>query len=102
LAFINSVGNAASIWTPFTYNSSDQPYYRTPMGINMGLVGIAGITAVMMKFILEYQNKQLIRMENEDAELTDRDMKKLQRTAEIEGIDIASARMLQKGYRYVV
>jgi hypothetical protein len=102
LAFINSVGNAASIWTPFTYNSSDKPYYRTPMGINMGLVGIAGITAIMMKFILEYQNKQLIRMETEDAELTDRDMKKLQRTAEIEGIDIASARMLQKGYRYVV
>lgn len=28
LAFINSVGNAASIWTPFTYNNSQRPYYR--------------------------------------------------------------------------
>lgn len=28
LAFINSVGNSASIWTPFTYSASQEPYYR--------------------------------------------------------------------------
>ncbi|EGP86711.1 unnamed protein product [Zymoseptoria tritici ST99CH_1A5] len=102
LAFINSVGNAASIWTPFTYNDGDRPYYRSAMGINMGMTVVAGASAVAMKFILESQNRQLIRMENEDTPLTDKDMRKLERTAEIEGIDIASARMLQKGYRYIV
>ncbi|CAK4031709.1 MFS general substrate transporter [Lecanosticta acicola] len=101
LAFINSVGNAASIWTPFTYNTTD-PQYREAMGINIGLVSIAGICGIIMKFYLEYQNRQLARMGNEDAQLTERDLKKLQKTAEMEGIDVAAARMLQKGYRYIV
>nr|OQO31357.1 hypothetical protein B0A51_03352 [Rachicladosporium sp. CCFEE 5018] len=51
LAFINSVGNAASIW---------------------------------------------------DTELTEKDLKRLRKTAEVEGIDIAAARQLQKGYRYLI
>lgn len=72
------------------------------MGINIGLVGIAGILGVVMFFFLTYQNKQLARMENVDAPLTDRDIKKLQKTAELEGIDVATARMLQKDFRYIV
>lgn len=102
LAFMNSIGNAASIWTPFTYNDSDKPYYREAMGINIGLVGIAGICGIIMRFYLQYQNRQLERMENEDATLTERDIRKLEKTAELEGIDIAAARMLQKGYRYII
>lgn len=55
-----------------------------------------------MKLYLERQNKQMARMENEDSQLTERDMKKLRKTAEAEGIDIAAARALQKGYRYMI
>jgi len=51
---------------------------------------------------LERQNRQMARMENEDGELTERDMKKLRKTAEAEGIDITAARVLQKGYRYMI
>lgn len=72
------------------------------MSINIGLVGIAGILGVTMYFYLTMQNKQLARMENVDTPLTDRDMKKLQKTAELEGIDVGTARMLQKGFRYIV
>lgn len=101
LAFINSIGNMASIWTPFTYNDSDAPQYLVAMGINIALVGIAGIGAVVLRFMLQHENKRLARLENEDMELTDKDMVRLQRTADLEGIDIAAARQLQKGYRYV-
>lgn len=72
------------------------------MGINIGLVGLAGICGIILKFYLQYQNRQLERMENEDATLTERDIKKLEKTAELEGIDISTARMLQKGYRYII
>lgn len=41
-------------------------------------------------------------MENENVELTEKDLAKLQKTAQIEGIDIATARRLQKGYRYMI
>lgn len=41
-------------------------------------------------------------MENEDVELTEEDLERLRKTAEIEGIDIAAARRLQKGYRYMI
>lgn len=102
LAFINSVGNAASIWTPFTYAPGPNKQYREAMGINIGLVAIAGIGGVILKFYLEYQNRQLARLENVDAQLTEKDLKKLQKTAEMEGIDVPTARMLQKGYRYII
>lgn len=72
------------------------------MGINIGLTGIAGILGVVMFFYLTAQNKQLARMENADTPLTDGDIKKLQKTAELEGIDFSTARMLQKGFRYIV
>lgn len=102
LAFMNSVGNAASIWTPFTYGSEDGPHYIVAMGINIALVGIAGICGIIMRFYLQYQNRQLERMENEDMTLTPRDIKKLEKTAELEHCTVAEARALQKGYRYII
>ena len=42
------------------------------------------------------------RMEGADSELNERDIKKLQKTAELEGIDVAAARRLAKGFRYVI
>ncbi|KAK3109950.1 hypothetical protein LTR53_016268 [Teratosphaeriaceae sp. CCFEE 6253] len=101
LAFVNSVGNAASIWTPFTYNNSDAPRYIKPMGINIGLVCVAGIGALVLRFVLTRENRRLERMANGDAILTEADMAHLRKTAETEGIDIATARQLQKSYRCV-
>ena len=43
LAFINSIGNTASIWTPYTYTDSSAPYYRPALGIDIGLMALAGI-----------------------------------------------------------
>lgn len=102
LAFINSVGNAASIWTPFTYTPSSAPHYRPALGVCSGLLIVALACAIVLKFYLEHQNRQLERMANEDVQLTERDLKKLRKTAEFEGIDIAAARRLQKGYRYMI
>jgi hypothetical protein len=72
------------------------------MGVIIGLTVIAAICGLYMRYILIRDNKILERMENEDAQLTDKDMIKLRKTADIEGIDIAAARQMQKGYRYVV
>lgn len=102
LAFVNSVGNAASIWTPFTYSPGPDGHYVEAMGINIALVGITGIGAVILRIILERENKQLARLENEDAELTEKDIAKLNKTAEMEEISFAAARQLQKGYRYMI
>ena len=102
LAFINSFGNAASIWTPFTYFEWSEPYYHPAMGIIIGLVAIAGICGCIHRFLLEKDNKRLARLENESVPLSDRDIKTLQKTADLEGIDIATARQLQKGYRFMI
>ena len=63
---------------------------------------MAGVCGIVMKFYLEYQNRQLARMDDDDATLTAKDMAKLQKTADVEGISVAAARQLQKGYRYMV
>ena len=57
MAFMNSIGNAASIWTPFTYWDSSQPHYRPALGIVMGLMVVAGITGTILRFYLAAQNK---------------------------------------------
>ncbi|KAJ4342568.1 hypothetical protein N0V95_006908 [Ascochyta clinopodiicola] len=102
LAFINSIGNSASIWTPFTYFPSSKPHYRPALGVCIGLQVLSLVCYVVMRFYLQAQNKQMARMENENTELTEKDMKKLRKTAELEGVDLAAARVLQKGYRYMI
>lgn len=102
LAFINSVGNAASIWTPFTYKTEDAPFYRPALGICIALQCVAAICAVALRVLLEKQNKRLARMENADAELTQADIKRLERTAQVEGVTVAEARALQERYRFLI
>ncbi|KAL4990740.1 major facilitator superfamily domain-containing protein [Aspergillus falconensis] len=99
-AFINSVGNSASIWTPFTYSDGDAPYYRPAMGVCIALQVIGGIMAVFMYFHLKSLNKRQERFEDVSAVLTEKDQKVLQKIAEREGIDVAAARELQSGFRY--
>ncbi|KAF4554628.1 MFS-type transporter-like protein 1 [Elsinoe fawcettii] len=102
LAFINSVGNAASIWTPFTYRPKDAPFYRPALGICIGLQCIAAACAVSLRYLLVSQNKRLARMESADSELTSKDIKKLEKTAQVEGVSMAEARAMQKGYRFII
>jgi hypothetical protein len=101
-AFINSIGNSASIWTPFTYRDGDSPYYRPALGICIGLQCIAACCGLWMRWHLGKQNRTLEKLENEDTPLDARDLERLQKTAEVEGTDVATARRLQKGYRYMI
>jgi hypothetical protein len=101
-AFINSIGNSASIWTPYTYRDQDLPYYRLGFGVDIGLLLVAGACGVTMYIVLNRANKRLERMEDEDTPLGPKDLARLKKTAEVEGIDIAAARRLQKGYRYMI
>lgn len=101
-AFINSIGNSASIWTPFTYRDRDEPYYRPALAINIALQLIAAVCAFWMRWYLTKQNRTLERLENEEVELTAEDVARLQKTAEVEGMSVSEARRLQKGYRYMI
>lgn len=84
------------------YTAKSAPHYRQAMGVNIGLVSIAAIGGVVIRTYLQHQNRQAARMEDDDAVLTDADLRRLQKTADTEGIDIAAARQLQKGFRYMI
>lgn len=101
-AFINSIGNSASIWTPYTYLDTEKPYYQTALGVCIALQAIGGLCGVFMYFNLRMLNKRQERLENEDVQLGPKELQRLQLTADTEGIDIAAARRLQKGFRYVL
>jgi hypothetical protein len=101
-AFINSIGNSASIWTPYTYRTQDQPYYRLALGVCIGLQALALVTGLFHYVDLKVANRRLSRLEDTDVTLSEKDLRRLQKTADIEGIDIAAARRLQKGFRYVL
>ncbi|KAJ5401125.1 hypothetical protein N7465_011614 [Penicillium sp. CMV-2018d] len=101
-AFFNSIGNSASIWTPYTYFETEKPHYPTAMGVCIALQLVGGLAALFLYFNLRMLNKRQERMENEEVQLSEKDIRRLQATADIEGIDIAAARRLQKGFRYVL
>lgn len=102
LAFINSVGNSASIWTPFTYTPNSAPHFRPALGTCICLEVLAMAMFIGMRLYLQRQNKELERQEAEDVQLQEEDIRKLQQTAEIKGVDVDTARAMQKGYRYMI
>ncbi|RMZ81727.1 hypothetical protein DV738_g2102, partial [Chaetothyriales sp. CBS 135597] len=80
-AFINSIGNTASIWTPFTYKKQDAPFYRPALGINIAMQTTTGIMAILLRIILERQNKELDRLERENAPIPPKVEERLRRTS---------------------
>jgi predicted MFS family arabinose efflux permease len=99
---INMIANSASIWTPYTYYTSEAPYYRVALGICIVLQVMCGVSATFIYFSLRMLNKRQERLEDEDVQLTDSELRRLETTARVEGIDIAVARQLQKGVRYML
>ncbi|KAL1855042.1 hypothetical protein Plec18167_004507 [Paecilomyces lecythidis] len=101
-AFINSVANSASIWTPYTYYDSEKPYYRVALGVCIALQALGGLAAAFLYFKLKALNKLMDRLETEDAQLSEDQLGRLRTAAELEGIDITAARQLQKQARYML
>lgn len=102
-AIINSLGNSVSIWTPFTYLDNESPYFYTGMGICVGVVVLCAVLMVLLRFMLIRENKRLDRLQNEtNVPLSDKDMLRLQKTADTEGVTIEEARALQKEFRYTI
>lgn len=58
--------------------------------------------AIFLYFNLRMLNQRQERLENEEVQLSSKDLRRLQTTADVEGIDIAAARRLQKGFRYTL
>ena len=96
----------ASIWTPFTYiEPKDEdltPRFKLALGIVIGLLCVCMLLACVLRFMMQKMNRELERLEDEDVILDEKEMAKLRKTAEMEGIDLATARQLQKGYRYII
>ena len=99
-ALINSLGNSVSIWTPYTYLDNETPYFYTGIGVCVGLTAACGALMVLLRFVLARENSKLARLENEDVSLSQKELEKLQKTAEVEGITVQEARALQKGFRF--
>jgi hypothetical protein len=99
-AFINAIGNSASIWTPYTYNNTTDGYYRIALGTCIALQMVGLLSALILYVHLRKLNKRQEDLEDESISLSAAELRRLQRTAEIEGIEVAAARRLQKGFRY--
>ena len=102
MGFLNAVGNAASIWTSFTYFESQGERYPVALGIVIGLLVVSAVGGVLQRMVLVRENMRLARLEDEDATLDEKEVKKLEETARIEGVDLSTARQRQKGFRYLI
>ncbi|GAB7351920.1 hypothetical protein MBLNU459_g2460t1 [Dothideomycetes sp. NU459] len=102
LAIMNALGNSTSIWTPFTYRKQDAPHYRPALACTCALQVGAAILAVTIRSYLQKQNRELERLEVEDLSISQEGLDRLRRTADVEGVDLGAARLLQKGFRYMI
>ncbi|KAL2838530.1 major facilitator superfamily domain-containing protein [Aspergillus pseudoustus] len=102
-AIINALGTSTSIWTPYTYTLSGTPYYRLAFGICLGLQVVTGLMGLALRWVLVRENQRLARLEESDeAELSEADMERLEKAARDQGVDVQTARVLQRGFRYVI
>lgn len=62
-AFVNSCGAVASVWTPFLYPLGQAPFYRVALGVNVALLAVAVACGVVLRVVLERQNRELERAE---------------------------------------
>lgn len=99
---INMIANSASIWTPYTYYTSEAPFYHVALGICIALQVMGGLSAAFVYFNLRVLNKRQERLENENVQLTEMELRRLETTAKVEGVGIDAARQLQKGFRYML
>ncbi|EEP76033.1 conserved hypothetical protein [Uncinocarpus reesii 1704] len=95
-AFINSVGNTAGIWTPYTYRDRDAPHYRLALGLCVALQLVAGLMAVILRWYLVRQNQELEQMEGEGEGAEER----VRLMGEEAGEHTAT--QLPKGFRYML
>ena len=72
------------------------------MGTCIALEILAMSMFLGMRFYLQAQNKELARRENDEIQLPEDDARKLETTAQLESVDIDTARAMQKGYRYMI
>ncbi|KAL1847117.1 hypothetical protein VTK73DRAFT_10423 [Phialemonium thermophilum] len=99
---INMIANSASIWTPYTYFPSEAPYYRVALAVCIAAQVIGGLAALFVYVRLRALNARQARLDDDEVTLSEREMRRLETTARIEGIDVAAARRLQKGFRYML
>ncbi|KAK6384341.1 hypothetical protein LTS17_001904 [Exophiala oligosperma] len=102
MAFVNAFGNAASIWTPYTYYSSQGGNYPVAMGVIIGCALSAGVCATILRFMLVRENKEFARLGEETTQLTATQRKRLEKTAQDAGVDTETARAMQKDFRYML
>lgn len=102
VAFINAVGNAGSIFSPYFYTKDQSPYYRKANGANIAFACAAMIFGCIHRWQMGRENARIARLEEEDTPLSDKDMAILQKTAAIEGIDVETVVRQQKGFRYIL
>ena len=62
----------------------------------------AVVGGVWQRWILVRENKRLADLEDDDVILDERQMKRLQKTADMEGVDMATARQQRRGFRYLI
>lgn len=63
---------------------------------------VAACLLTLLRFVLMRENARLDALENENMELSKKELTRLQRTAETEGVSLAEARQLQKSFRYPI
>lgn len=102
VAFVNAVGNSASIWTPYTYFEGQGDNYPVAMGVIIGSITVAAISATAIRFLLVKQNKEFARLDDDNVQLTERELAKLRKTAEQANLDLDTARHMQRGFRYML
>jgi hypothetical protein len=82
------------------YTAEAAPHFRLAMGVNMGLIGSAAILAVILKLVLEKENRQLASLDSDV--LSENDLKNLEKMARSEGVSLAQARQQLRGFRYTI
>jgi len=99
MGIVNGFGNIGNLCGSFIWSSNWAPAYRQSMYIGLASMLLATCLAIVLRWMLIRENRQLER--NELGEMAGANRERLEEAARLEGITLEEAMQNKRGFRYL-
>nr|VWO95816.1 Uncharacterized protein [Ganoderma boninense] len=100
IAIVNGFGNLGNLISSYTWKAAWGPDYHQSMYIGIAGLGLATVLALVIRYILVWENKRLDREEQDTRKGAQRE--RIEDAARLEGITFEEALRRKRGFRYLI
>ncbi|KAL6310523.1 MFS general substrate transporter [Sparassis latifolia] len=99
MGIINGVGNLGNLISSYSWRTQWSPDYHQSMYIGISMLSFSTVLALVIRYMLIQQNKQLEREEHQEIKGAERG--RIEEAARLEGLTFEEALERRRGFRYL-